>query len=116
MFNIKFFETSSGEKPIEDFLNSLDIKMRVKVLRNIEHLRLHGNKLREPYSSPIRDGIFELRTKQGSDITRILYFFYTGNTIVLTNGFIKKTQKTPAREIEKALKYKQIYLQIKRSV
>ena len=45
---------------------------------------------------------FELRAKVGSDISRVLYFFVVGRTVVLTNGFIKKTQKTPSAEIEKA--------------
>lgn len=48
------------------------------------------------------DGIFELRTVQGSDITRTLCFFVAGGEIVLTCGFVEKTQKTPTREIERA--------------
>ena len=91
MFNIEFFQTDDGSKPVIDFLNSLDIKMRVKVLRNLEHLQLNGYNLREPYSKAVGDGIFELRTKLGTDITRVLYFFYFNNTIVVTNGFVKKT-------------------------
>ena len=55
--------------------------------------------MREPYSSSLEDGIFELRCKVGSDITRELYFFYVGRRIIVTNGFIKKTQKTPRAEI-----------------
>lgn len=58
-----------------------------------------GNNLREPYSKAIDDGIFELRCKFGSDITRILYFFYDGRKIILTNGFVKKTQKLPSKEL-----------------
>ncbi|MDY3060576.1 MAG: type II toxin-antitoxin system RelE/ParE family toxin [Fusobacterium sp.] len=50
--------------------------------------------------------MFELRIKFSSDITRIFYFFYVEDRAILTNGFIKKTQKTPTSEIEKALKYK----------
>ncbi len=38
----------------------------------------YGSMLREPYSSPMGDGIFELRTKQGSNITRVFYFFFVG--------------------------------------
>jgi phage-related protein len=57
----------------------------------------------------VKDGIFELRTIQGNNITRILYFFVVGKQIVLTNGFIKKTQKTPKKEIELALKYRDDY-------
>lgn len=66
--------------------------------------------LREPYSKHLEDGIFELRNKVGSDITRVLYFFAIGETIVLTNGFTKKTQKTPKSEIQKAKDYRNEYL------
>lgn len=110
MFNIEYFKPDNSESPIKDFLLSLDVKMRAKVLRNIEHLKLNGYKLREPLSAPLRDGIFELRTQTGGNITRVLYFFYVNNTIVLTHGFIKKTQKTPPAEIERALQYRKLYL------
>ena len=68
-----------------------------------------GNQLREPFSKPIGDGIFELRIKFSSDITRIFYFFVVDNRIILTNGFVKKTPKTPKEEIELARKYKKDY-------
>jgi len=55
------------------------------------------------------DGLFEIRIKQGSDIFRIFCFFDEGKLIILMNGFIKKTQKTPKQEIEKALKIKKEY-------
>ena len=61
-----------------------------------------GTELREPYSASLEDGIFELRCKLGSNITRALYFFYVGKRIVVTNGFVKKTQKTPPKEIKLA--------------
>lgn len=54
----------------------------------------------EPYSKHLDDGIFELRCKFGTDISRVLYFFYYEGRIVLTNGFVKKTQKTPKEEIQ----------------
>ena len=69
----------------------------------------NGSRLRGLYSEPLGNGIFELRTKQGSEITRVLYFFFVGNKAVLTNGFTKKTQKTPKSEIELAEKYKADY-------
>ena len=56
-------------------------------------------------------GIFELRAKVGTDISRVLYFFYYEGRIVLTHGFIKKTQRTPASEIEKAKKYRRDYIE-----
>lgn len=56
-------------------------------------------------------GIFELRAKVGTDISRVLYFFYYEGRIVLTHGFIKKTQRTLAGEIEKAKKYRRDYIE-----
>ena len=49
-------------------------------------------------------GIFELRAKVGTDISRVLYFFYYEGKIIMTNGFVKKTQKTPKEEIQIVLK------------
>ena len=66
--------------------------------------------MRLPYSECLEDGIFELRCKFGSDITRTLYFFYEGANIILTNGFVKKTQKTPAQEIKLAKLRRDDYL------
>ena len=80
-----------------------------KTLRTIDLLEMNGPLLREPYSKPLENGIFELRTKQGSNITRVLYFFIVGKKAVLTNGFIKKSQKTPKAEKELAKKYKADY-------
>ena len=71
---------------------------------------MNGPLLRELYSKPLENRIFELRTKQGSDITRVLYFFIVGKkAAVLPNGFIKKSQKTPKAEKELAKKYKADY-------
>ena len=58
----------------------------------------------------LEDGIFELRAQAGNNISRVLYFFMLGNQAVLTHGFIKKTQKTPAREIKRAKKMRDEYV------
>lgn len=118
MFDIDFYRTESGECPTEEYLDSLNKKLRAKTLRSISILEEFGNELRHPISAPLGDGIFELRTITGSDITRILYFFLVGEKIILTHGFTKKTQKTPLREIERAKKYRQDYMKriCKRSV
>lgn len=77
----------------------------------IDILEQYGNQLREPYSKSLDDGIFELRAKVGSDISRVLYFFYYEGRIILTNGFVKKTQKTPQNEIALAKKYRRDFLE-----
>lgn len=109
-FEVDFYKTPDGFCPIEEFLDSLEMKMQAKALRAVLLLEQNGNELREPYSKHLKDGIFELRVKQGSDIIRLLYFFVVRQKIILTNGFVKKTLRTPKRELELALKYCQDYL------
>jgi len=55
------------------------------------------------------DGLYGIRVQLGSDIFRIFCFFDKGQLVVIANGFQKKTQKTPRREIDQALKIKQEY-------
>ena len=109
-FTIEFYEKKDGTAPARDFLESLNPKMQAKMLRTIHLLRENGTDLRSPYSKLLEDGIFELRAKVGSDITRVLYFFFVGRQVILTHGFIKKTQKTPKQEIEQAKKYRKDYI------
>lgn len=101
-FEVVLYEKENGECPVEEFITSLDMKMQAKMIGLLELLEEKGNQLREPYSKSIDDGIFELRCKVGNNITRILYFFYYEGKIILTNGFLKKTQKTPTEEINLA--------------
>ncbi len=109
MLNVDFYHKRNGECPVLDYLESLSMKLRAKTLRSIMLLEEFGTDLRMPYSAPIGDGIFELRSVVGNDITRILFFFIEGETAILTNGFTKKTQKTPAREVTKANLYRADY-------
>jgi len=109
-FKAIFYDLPNGDKPAKDFLEKLDMKMRAKMSRTISILETNGTELREPYSKHLDDGIFELRAKVGSNISRVLYFFFTGRHVILTHGFIKKTDKTPPKEIEKAKKYRSEYL------
>ena len=60
------------------------------------------------------EGLYEIRVQQGSDIFRIFCFFDQGQLIIITNGFQKKSQKTPKKEIELALKIKGEYENEKR--
>ena len=98
----------------KDYFVEFFVKQREKVqdkitwtLELIEHLE----KIPETYLKHLEntDGLYEIRVKQGSDIFRIFCFFDKGKFIVLANGFQKKEQKTPKKEIEKALKIKKEY-------
>ena len=109
-FQVLFYDKPDGTEPAKEFILNLDKKMRAKMLRTVEMLQHNGTDLREPNSKPLGDGIFELRAKVGSDISRVLYFFIVGRRIILTNGFIKKTARAPPRESELAKRYRAEYL------
>lgn len=110
-YEVILFEKDNGERPVRDFIWSQDSKMKAKLIGLLDVLEEKGNQLREPYSKSLGDGIFELRCSVGNNITRVLYFFYYGERIILTNGFIKKTQKTPKKEIELAKKRRREYIE-----
>ena len=94
MQEIQYYADEEGRKPVQEFIDALDCKMQAKVFGWLELLEEYGPMLGMPLAKHLDDGIFELRTVQGNNITRILYFFVVGKTIVLT-------QKTPAKEIER---------------
>ncbi len=87
---------------VEEFIRSLEKPTVSKVARLIDLLEKFGNNLSMPYSKKISKNFFELRIR-GSQEVRIFYAFYKGKAILL-HGFVKKTQKTPLKEIETAAK------------
>ena len=107
---IILYEKPDGTCPVEVFLLGLDVKMRVKTMRTIDLLQNNGTELREPYSKALDDGLFELRVKVGSNITRVLYFFCVGGKAVLTNGFVKKSDQTPQAQKNLARQFRADYL------
>jgi phage-related protein len=107
-----FYRTAAGICPVEDFLDSLPAKAARKVtwvLKLLEDIyivpaeyfkKLHGT-----------DGIWECRVTFGSNSYGVLCFFAGNDLVVLTHGFAKKSQKTPAKEISRAEAYKKDYLE-----
>lgn len=76
MFTLEFYVAPNKVTPLEEFLNELkekDKSLFVKVLRDMDLLESKGNLLREPYTKPIEDGVFELRTKQHNNIVRVFF-------------------------------------------
>jgi len=99
----------------KDYFSEFFIKQREKVKEKIIwtfDLIEEIERIPQTYLKHIEntDGLFEVRVQQGSDIFRIFCFFDEGNIVVLANGFQKKTQKAPKKEIEKALKIMEEYL------
>lgn len=98
----------------KDYFTEFFVKQREKVQDKITwtlELLEQLEKIPETYLKHIEntEGLYEIRVKQGSDIFRIFCFFNKGKLIVLANGFQKKVQKTPKKEIDKALKIKKDY-------
>jgi len=94
----------------QDFFNKQDKKVKAKIVWTfnlVEDLQ----RVPESYLKHIEntDGLYEIRVQFGSNIFRIFCFFDQGQLVVIANGFQKKTQKTPKKEIEMALKIKTEY-------
>lgn len=108
------YQKENGEVPVKEFINSLVPKLRAKTIRDIELLEEHGFALKEPYVKMLRveceKPLYELRIKFATDIARIIYFVYERNTFILLNGFVKKTNKTPHLEINRAIQYMRDYI------
>ena len=109
-FTVIMFKDGNGNCPVRDFLDNIDPSLRVKFLYGIGLLEECGPAIHGKHTKHIRNGIFELREKSASGIGRVLFFFFYEHKIVLTNGFIKKTQKTPEKEILTAEKHRNYYV------
>lgn len=95
--NIHFFDTQ-----LEKFIYSLDEPTVAKVLRTIDLLETFGHKLTLPHSKKVHTQLFELRIR-GKQEVRIFYTFYKDGAILL-HGFIKKSKRTPTKEMITAIR------------
>ena len=111
-WNAEYIELVDNN-PFEEFLLGLNVNERARIFETINYfleLRNRNLPIKESLSKHLEDGIFELRTSVRSKIVRTLYFYQVGTKIVITHGFIKKSQKTPRKEIEKAKTLREHYL------
>ena len=98
----------------EAFMDTLKEKEQEKVQYGLLLLKTQ-DRLSKKFVKHIKDGVYELRTEYGGNIYRVFFIFDDGQIVVLFNGFQKKAQKTPANEIEKAIKIKEAYYADKQS-
>ncbi len=105
MYSIRFYKDKDGREPLKEYLKELGAKSdknsRInfnKIRDYIKILSEYGTRAGEPYVKHLDGEIWELRPLRN----RILFFAYDGKQYILLSHFIKKTQKTPKREIEKA--------------
>ncbi len=102
------------ENHFEDFLVKQPKKVQDKIFKVIEAIetleRVPSNYLKAISGT---NGLYEARIKLASNIWRVFCFFDKGKLVILLNGFVKKTQKTPKKEIDKALRLMTEYYDIK---
>ena len=105
-----YFVTDENRIPVKDFIDSLDFRTQQKFFTAVERLEEFGKALCEPHMKHLGEDIYELRFSGIEGVVGILHFFYWNDKAVLTNGFVKKTRKTPLQEIQKAQERREIYL------
>jgi phage-related protein len=94
--NVVFYTTETGKRPVEQFLDSLESKEAQKISWVLK--KLTGT-----------EEIWECRVRTKSKAIRIFGFFVNGDTLVLTHGYAKKSQRTDARQIKLAENYRRDY-------
>lgn len=94
------YETTRKERAVTEFIKNQQPATIAKVVHLIDLLEIHGPTLSMPHAKRLDMNLYELRIR-GKEEIRILYGF-KGKTIYLLHGFKKKTQKTPAKELELA--------------
>ena len=102
---IYFYKDKQGNQPVLDYMRGLarrdskDSRIKLNKLNDyIELLSQHGARAGQPYIKHLDAEIWELRPLRD----RILFVAWLDGSFVLLHHFVKKTQKTPRREIEKA--------------
>lgn len=98
-----------------DFYENLEDKVKSKIQFVFELIK-QVERVPEKFFSPMTgyDGLFEIRIEFQSNIYRVFCCFDQGQLVVLFNGFQKKTQKTPKEELDKAMRLKKEYFQLKK--
>lgn len=99
-WRVILYRSSNGDYPVQEFIDSLEIRAQSKIQDAIKLFREFGIRLGLPHVKKlVGTDLWELRIV-GSDSIRVLYVVVTGKKFVLLHGFKKKRQKTPPKEIK----------------
>jgi len=110
VWNIEYYESAAGKRPVEEFIDSLDAGSRARIARTFDLLEEFGIRLGMPYARHLEKQLWELRVRQGRNRYRIIYFLHVGQTFVLLHGLAKKTGPVPRADIEIAVNRRDDYL------
>lgn len=116
MYEIEFYEDKNGKSEIADYIKELNVKAATnkesrinfnKIVAYMDMLEEFGTRVGKPVTKHLSGEIWELRPLKN----RFLYAYFRNNKFIILHHFIKKTQKTPKREIEQAKRNLQDYLE-----
>ncbi|MDR1775440.1 MAG: type II toxin-antitoxin system RelE/ParE family toxin [Actinomycetes bacterium] len=95
---------TDGASEFMDFMDGLPVKDRAKLAALITAVEEHGLEIakRMKWVKKLGDGFFEIRSRQASDIQRVIYFHGSGKQCIITHGFTKKSDVIPKTQIERA--------------
>jgi len=119
MFKIKVYEDANGNSPVADYLEELNVKARTskdsrirakKIAEYFNTLKAYGTRAGLPTMRHIEDGIWELRPIND----RFFFAYWKGDMFIVLHHYVKKAQKAPRREIDRAKQNLEDFL--KRSV
>ena len=96
-----------------DFIQTLKKEEARKIFYVLDMLKVQ-DRVNSKFVKFLQDEVYEIRAEYNSNIFRVFFIFDEGNIVVLFNGFQKKTQKTPRKEIDKAIQIKEEYYESKR--
>lgn len=96
------FEVVTLNEKVDKQIEALPLSLRVELLQDLELLMEFGNTLGMPHSKSLGGGLFELRVMARDGIARAFYTFEKDRLIIILSVFVKKSQKTPQNEIERA--------------
>jgi phage-related protein len=110
MLFIEFFKAPDGSSPVEEYLDGLDAKQAAKVLWTLSAIKLtHPSPSVYLKRMVATDDLWEVRVIFAGNIFRLLGWVEDTDKLILAHGFTKKTEKTPAREIETTETRKKIH-------
>lgn len=102
MWQVEYYETSGGRRPVEDFIDSVDTKSKARIARTVDLLEEFGIDLGMPYARHLEKDLWELRVRASRNQYRIIYFLFADGVFVLLHGLAKKSGRLALHDFKTA--------------
>jgi phage-related protein len=97
-------KTYLATRPVREFIATQPPGIQAEYVKLVERIETDGY-LIEPFGKKLDRDLFEMRLRRGRQV-RVVYFYHTDNHVIGIHAFVKKTQRTPPREMDQALRVK----------